>query len=236
MQVQQQQSQQLGAAYYGKGIAVYGPTQAWKEDLKTLGGRYNPNLGGQPGWIFGKAREPELMQFLANANAGVVRPTPAPVAQRSPYRQQAPAIQAMPGMAPLPTIQPIRSAPVQPVRSARPKLTVVDRVDFDAGVLPLHFVDDSGQEYRMLWYSVPMPHEGQPVRIDYDPVIIPDPPQLTYVASNVTFDQFDITVQETGEKMKVELIRGEWQLRNAPAHKIILLPAQMPDLEEVPVQ
>ena len=259
---QVQQPQLLEAAYYGKGIAVYGPTQAWKEDLKTLGGKYNPNLGGQPGWIFGKAREQPLMQFIGSANAGAVQPTPSQVAPRSPYRQQgfgqqqqmpgqyqapgqqfqAPAI-AVPQrqIAPLPAIRPISQGPAQP---AQPRLTVTNFQDVGVrGLFPLRFQGDDGLEYQLQWYSVPVPQKGQQILIEYDRFSVPNPPQATYVVSNADrldpINNFEATVQETGEVINIDLISGEWQIRNAPSHTITLLSNQVVEqaqLDQTPVE
>lgn len=72
----------MQAQYYSdKSIAVYGDTKPWKNNLMNLGGRYNKNLGGQPGYIFSRDKEGELMQFLADAQAGQVQPAQERVKQ-----------------------------------------------------------------------------------------------------------------------------------------------------------
>ena len=38
--------------YSEKAIVVRGETKSCSEDLKTLGGKYNPKLRGGGGWIF----------------------------------------------------------------------------------------------------------------------------------------------------------------------------------------
>ena len=231
-QQQMQQPLQLQAAYYGKGIAVYGPTQAWKEDLKALGGKYNSNLGGQPGWIFGAGREQALMQFIANANAGVIAPTPVPAGARSPYRAQQvqqlqqpyvaqPIFQQVqqPG---LPAIQPIvRPAAqptlqvVQPVQPQRMSPLVATNAESTSDVSLLRFKDQSGQVYEIQWYAVPVPELGQQVRITYTDV--DEPTRPTYLVSEMPDERpintFAILEQESANGYDIDLVRGEWQIR-----------------------
>jgi hypothetical protein len=67
----------MEASYYSdKAIAVFGNTQPWASNLRELGGSFNRRLQGKPGWIFPKTKEPQLMQFIAQANAGQIQPTP----------------------------------------------------------------------------------------------------------------------------------------------------------------
>lgn len=69
----------LQAEYYSeKSIAVFGDTKPFSSEMKSLGGTFNYNLRGRPGWIFQKSKEPELMQFIANVNAGLYRPSETP--------------------------------------------------------------------------------------------------------------------------------------------------------------
>lgn len=79
----------MQAIYYtDKSIAVLGETKPWASDLRSIGGKFNGNLKGQPGWIFSKTKEPELMQFIAEANAGVR--TPSTAAPRAAPAQMVP--------------------------------------------------------------------------------------------------------------------------------------------------
>ncbi len=45
-------------------LVVYGNTKEYIEDLKRLGGKYNPNLKKGAGWIFSKKTESELKKWL----------------------------------------------------------------------------------------------------------------------------------------------------------------------------
>lgn len=50
--------------YSDSSIAVRGNTRKYKEDLKRLGGKYNPRLRGEPGWIFPKTKEGDVNSFI----------------------------------------------------------------------------------------------------------------------------------------------------------------------------
>ena len=54
--------------YSEKAIAVFGNTRQIKDQLKALGGRFNPRLTHEEqkkaGWIFSKSKERELRDFL----------------------------------------------------------------------------------------------------------------------------------------------------------------------------
>jgi hypothetical protein len=56
------------ADYSEKALAVFGDTKAIKDDLKALGGRFNPKLTHEgdkkAGWIFSKTKENELRNLL----------------------------------------------------------------------------------------------------------------------------------------------------------------------------
>lgn len=51
--------------YSEKAIAVYGDTRQIKDELKELGGRFNPRLKDGPGWIFPKGKR-DAVSFLVN--------------------------------------------------------------------------------------------------------------------------------------------------------------------------
>lgn len=54
--------------YSEKALAVFGDTKAIKDELKALGGRFNPKLSHEgnkrAGWIFSKNKENELRDLL----------------------------------------------------------------------------------------------------------------------------------------------------------------------------
>lgn len=68
--------------YTDRSIVVRGETRQYKEDLKKLGGKYNSRLRGEPGWIFPKSKQNDVVKFIKEgkrlvseeeAHAGEVR-------------------------------------------------------------------------------------------------------------------------------------------------------------------
>lgn len=51
--------------YSDKALAVVGSTEQIKDDLKALGGRFNPRLTCGAGWIFSKRKEAKLRELLS---------------------------------------------------------------------------------------------------------------------------------------------------------------------------
>ncbi len=54
--------------YNEKSFVVIGNTKNYKDQLKSLGGRYNHNLSCGPGWIFSKRKQPLIEDFIRKAN------------------------------------------------------------------------------------------------------------------------------------------------------------------------
>jgi len=64
----------MNAEYYSNNsIVVRGDSKPWKDYLKSLGGKWNGRLTGGAGWIFSKDKENELMNFIAQANGGLIQ-------------------------------------------------------------------------------------------------------------------------------------------------------------------
>ena len=127
----------MQAEYYSdKSIAVYGDTKPWASNLRSLGGKFNGNLRGRPGWIFPRSRESELMQFIDQVNSGQVaapsQPTMVPFGstqsgmtpQASMMRLQLaqPFQQSVQPLAPFPqqSVQPLAPFPQQQVQPLSP--------------------------------------------------------------------------------------------------------------------
>lgn len=68
--------------YSEKAIAVFGDTKAIKEQLKELGGRFNPSLNyngeKRAGWIFSKKKADEVRNLMASEKVEAVEELPAP--------------------------------------------------------------------------------------------------------------------------------------------------------------
>lgn len=67
--------------YSDKAIAVFGDTKAIKEQLKELGGRFNPSLNyngeKRAGWIFSKKKADEVRNLMASEKVEAVEELPA---------------------------------------------------------------------------------------------------------------------------------------------------------------
>lgn len=50
--------------YTERSIVVRGDTRQYKECLKKLGGKYNSRLRGEPGWIFSKSKQEDVVNFI----------------------------------------------------------------------------------------------------------------------------------------------------------------------------
>lgn len=60
--------------YSEKAIVVRGEaTKTYKENLKSLGGKYNASLKGGAGWIFTKTNEGKVNKFISSVNRGEVK-------------------------------------------------------------------------------------------------------------------------------------------------------------------
>jgi hypothetical protein len=58
--------------YTEKSIALFGNTKNYVDELKELGGRFNPNLTHDdvkcPGWIFSNKKREQLLEFVEKVN------------------------------------------------------------------------------------------------------------------------------------------------------------------------
>lgn len=58
--------------YTEKSIALFGNTKNYVDELKELGGRFNPNLTRDdvktPGWIFSNKKKEQLLEFVEKVN------------------------------------------------------------------------------------------------------------------------------------------------------------------------
>lgn len=64
--------------YSEKAIVLFGETEKVKDRIKALGGKYNSNLKGRPGWVFTNSSRPKLEAFLKSLEEGGID-TPASV-------------------------------------------------------------------------------------------------------------------------------------------------------------
>jgi hypothetical protein len=64
--------------YSEKAIVLFGETEKEKNNIKALGGKYNSNLKGRPGWVFTNSSRPKLEAFLNSLEDGTTEPVPIP--------------------------------------------------------------------------------------------------------------------------------------------------------------
>jgi hypothetical protein len=80
---------------YGKGIAVIGNTKPIKDDLKAIGGRFNPHLTCGAGWVFPMSKLDEVKQLLNKTADNREKPTivtAEAVEQARSYNEALPAV------------------------------------------------------------------------------------------------------------------------------------------------
>ena len=56
--------------YTEKAIALFGDTEPIKDKIKALGGKYNSNLRGRPGWIFMNSSRVKVEAFIKSLESG----------------------------------------------------------------------------------------------------------------------------------------------------------------------
>lgn len=227
--------------YTDKSIAVFGETKPWAENLKQLGGKFNSSLRGRPGWIFSRTKEIELMQFINQANQGLVQPIPPSYQQQQPYQQRVyqpptmvPFAATQPAFTPqaamatlklgqppiaqvimpggLPQIQPV----VLPMKPASPQRMTVLPAQPSIVNYPNMFVGGDGLNYQIIIYTVPVPSTGQRVTVTVGN------DNLEYVVSAVQktsapFDDILITQVRTElgaepETSRAIIMNGKWQV------------------------
>lgn len=186
----------MQAEYYSdKSIAVFGETKPWASNLRALGGKFNANLKGRPGWIFQRNKEAELMQFIAQAQQGLIQPTatatvatqtnyPIATPQLAPFGKTQPALTPQAAMARLTTGQPQVLTPkvtipfpqvalpqIQPVvttpKPLSPKPTTILPTQPVTIGFPNMFTAADGLTYQIIIYTAPAPTVGQRVTLTF---------------------------------------------------------------------
>lgn len=214
---------QLNAVYYKNGIAVYGETKPWAIDLRREGGDFNKNLGGKPGWIFPKTKEPTLMQFIANANAGIIQPTP--FVPKSPQRQQQPPVQMVDRTTTTVAMTP--EAAMQMLQRARPEVQPTLENEHQSQMLqfPNLFTAADGIHYQIIVYTVPFPQLHQHVTLtiagkstEYEVIRLEKeaPPFDSVVVRPILEDE-----DENTNTSRMILVAGKWQIHGMTAEHTI---------------
>jgi len=227
----------MQAEYYKNSIAIFGNTKPWKETIKSLGGLYNKNLGGRPGWILNKSDEEDVMQFIANANAGLISPQAVVIPQ--PAIHQPGPMMPQPGlMIPHPTIMipklinPTGTVimPYQPRVEGKVEHGQIDTgPPVQKGKFISSFVATDGILYQILIYTIPIIMEGATVKVELlekggeeAEYIVKDGKYKSEIADNILLTNVD-DVGTTIFPLVVQasVVGGEWQIMGLnEKHKI----------------
>jgi hypothetical protein len=61
--------------YSERAVVLRGDTKDYKTEIATAGGKYNPNLRGNPGWVFPKTKIKAVEELANQINDGGIAPT-----------------------------------------------------------------------------------------------------------------------------------------------------------------
>lgn len=221
--------------YSDRSIAVYGDTKNYKAELQSLGGKFNSNLQGQPGWVFSKRSTDAVVNFVDQVNAGTyvaapeiiqIRPTQLPAASprtialpsvslssRAPLPVKSPRTAAIPlqSMSRIPTMAPR----VMPIPTSLPKVqprpTIVPQQRIESTMdYPNRFIGGDGLQYQVIIYTVPLPIIGQTVNVTMGEEIL----TFTIVSINSGSHIDSIFLNDGESEVNIEacLISGKWKL------------------------
>jgi hypothetical protein len=233
----------MQAEYYKEGIAVFGNTKPWKENLKAIGGSFNGNLEGRAGWIFRKSDEPTVMQLIANANAGAIQPMTAapprvgavPVAQP----QMVPMGLAQPALTPAAAMTRLTIAQPQAARVPVPAPAPVVQASLLTLGFPTAAKTRDGLVYQIVMYTVPMPTVGQRITLRVGEA------ELPYAVSDIVAAAPPAPITEAlirqvlppqrgleevipePQTSRIVIAEGVWQVQGLhDAHTVTFLPMQ----------
>ena len=208
---------ELSAVYYqGNKILILGNTKRWKENLKDLKCRYVahvPEPNNVAGWTCPLSRQEPVMQFVANANAGLVQPMAwvprdaAPTGAAAQAGPPAPLVgrTATPAaMNPADALALLRQTqvaqPAAPEANAPPQPQTV--------AFPNLFIGGDGLAYQVIVYVAPVPVVGKGVTLragddvaDY---------VITATSQSAPYDTAVMTHEDEHENLA--LVAGQWQV------------------------
>lgn len=230
----------MEAQYYSeKSIAVFGDTKPWANNLRSLGGKFNSNLKGRPGWIFPKTKENEVIDLVSRANQGLIQPSVAGTTTQvnypltltgvpanypppltglnikpvSPNRAMATLInQPEVPIIPRPTVAPMIPKPIVAPVSPQP-VTVLPAKPVTVSFNNM-FIAADGLTYQIVMYTVPVPSIGQKVLVTVEDFT------ADYVVSSIEskgsiVDDILITEENTEQEPSVSraiIMNGQWKI------------------------
>jgi hypothetical protein len=207
--------------YSANAIAVFGDTKTWKNELKNLGGKYNPNLKGQPGWIFNKNQEEIVNSLVSQISNGQIQPSFQQTYQpRQPTQIPVPlnyTQNTMDGNDAFNRLKISKSsteekAPIKPYSNIQ---TIQSNVSF-----PNVFTAADGLTYQIIMTTTIVPSLNQKVSIvvgesstDY---------KVSYVKSTYPIDIFNIKSEADDKELILNIINGVWKVASFnEAHSVV---------------
>ena len=201
--------------YSDRSIAVYGDTKPWVEYLKSMGGRYNKNLSGGPGWIFSIDKKNDVLDFVDRASQSEI-----PTLQPNKFLEKS-RIKSTEKYSSV-TSPEIKSSNLVP-RGVRPTNalvgddnlrnkprevksfnTVPQEVSF-----PNIFVGADGLSYQIILYTVNVPNLGQRVILELNNDSIEC--KVTNVKNTYPIDNIVIT-SSSGVEYEAGVLNGKWKI------------------------
>lgn len=174
--------------YTEKSIAVFGNTKDYKEELKDLGGKYNPNLQGQPGWIFSKQRQDEVVDFVDATNNASHKRSPKVITNNPKTYVKSRAV--VPKVSTLPKIPP----KILP----KSNLSLVDNANT--------FVGQDGLRYQIIVNTCPLPYVGQKV------LLVTADDNREYIIEDMNGNNDILLPIDEDTAMNAVIINGKWQI------------------------
>lgn len=193
----------MQAVQYGNSIVIQGDSKPYINEMKALGGKWNRNLQIGAGWVFPTKKQNEVLQFISNANAGLIQPSVAlpPISPRitTPFLNVIPPSASSPKTLmtpPIPNVSFTKMKPVQPLPSTPINLNY-----------PNKFQAADGKNYQILIYTVPLPKVGQEVKVKIDDS------EIDYKVDSLDSDDSIVIVNTTSnEKSRAVVAAGKWQI------------------------
>ena len=194
----------MEAVYYSdKSIAVFGDTKKWAGNLRTLGGSFNYSLTNGtnkvPGWVFSKAKEQELMEFISAANGGQIQPMASTYENKMTGNIVPMNTVIAPSMNPqeafarlqtkIPNIQPV-------IKISKPLPSTATTLNF-----PNRFIGADDNQYEVLIYTVLMPKLNQKVTVD----------ELDFIVTEIKKNDHILLYSEN-MKTDAYVVSGEWKI------------------------
>jgi len=216
----------LNLEYYSNNsIAVFGDTKPWKENLKSLGGRWNSNLNGRGGWIFPRIKEQELTQLASQVASGSIQPTIQTTTYQGSIPSPVPLGFNQQAMNPLESLnrlslsrnlnntdntqpiiqQPIRQPMIQPQRPYTNIQNLQSPTSF-----PNYFTAADGLTYQIIMITAVVPTLNQRVSINSGDTT--NEYTVSFVKEQYPVDIVKITSNTDSSVLTLNIINGNWKV------------------------